>query len=270
VLLAAEAAAPPRSDQATDVPMSVRADESIVSLHGDDALPSVEARQLQASGYDSDMLMSMHADESSASLHDTEMAPPEAEGDAREWFWRAKNAETIDDVVKCLERANQLDPGNDMIASNLDWARERAEAARVAAKRKPQRETQEATAKATVWTRQHRKPNIALRALGTLMDLLRSGLALAAFAMGGALVLAALPDQLREDLSSTLGVPWLLAQIGAQSLSLPDASRLTSLVHVPLGDGYDLGLALPYALGFLAMFIGMGLMRREPSPSSPQ
>jgi hypothetical protein len=102
------------------------------------------------------------------------------------------------------------------------------------------------------------------------MDLLRAVLALAAFAMGGALVLAALPDQLRAEVSSTLGVPWILAQIGAQGLSLPDASRLTSLVHVPLGDGYDLGLALPYALGFLAMFIGMGLMRREPSPGTPQ
>jgi hypothetical protein len=88
--------------------------------------------------------------------------------------------------------------------------------------------------------------------------------------MGGALVLAALPDQLRDDLSSTLNIPWILSQIGAPGLSLPDASRLTSLVHIPLWDGYDLGLALPYALGFLAMFIGMGLMRREPSPSTPR
>jgi hypothetical protein len=197
--------------------------------------------------------------------------PLEAGEDAREWFWRAKNAETIDDVVECLERAHQLDPGNDMIASNLDWARQRAEAKRAAAKRKTQRaETDAATAPATIWTRQHRPPNTALRALGTLMDLMRAGLALAAYAMGGALVLAALPDQLREDLSSMLGIPWILSQIGAPAVSLPDASRLTSLVHVPLGDGYDLGLALPYALGFLAMFIGMGLMRREPSPSTPR
>jgi hypothetical protein len=39
------------------------------------------------------------------------------------------------------------------------------------------------------------------------------------------------------------------------------------LVHVPLGGGYDLGLALPYALGFLAMFIGMSLLHRNIEPS---
>jgi hypothetical protein len=38
-----------------------------------------------------------------------------------------------------------------------------------------------------------------------------------------------------------------------------------SLVHVPLGGGYDLGLTVPYAIGFLALFVGLGILRREPS-----
>jgi hypothetical protein len=179
-----------------------------------------------------------------------------ADMDAREWFWRAKNADTLDELVACLERAHGLEPGNAMIASNLEWAILRRDAQREANKAKRAKAPQRPPA-ATVWTAQSR-PGPALRALALILDLCRATLALAAFVVAAALLCSSLPEQAREALLSTIGVPaWWL----------PDAGRVTSLVRVPLGGGYDLGQALPYTLGFLAMFVGMGLLHREPSPS---
>jgi hypothetical protein len=185
---------------------------------------------------------------------------------AREWFWRAKNAETLDDVVECLEQAHALEPSNEMIAGNLEWATERRDAQRKAAKAAKHKPTNDRSPEPPL--RAHRGgPGLAIRSQALVLDLARAALAMAAFALGGIVLLSALPAALKEELSSAIGLTSLLAQTGLPLLELPDASRLTSLVHVPLGGGYDLGLALPYALGFLAMFIGMSLLHRNIEPS---
>jgi hypothetical protein len=43
-------------------------------------------------------------------------------------------------------------------------------------------------------------------------------------------------------------------------LPVPDASAVTALVQVTLAGGYEIGSALPYGLGFLALFVGLGLL----------
>jgi hypothetical protein len=168
--------------------------------------------------------------------------------DAKEWFWRAKNAETLDDLIKCLERAHALDPGNEMIASNLDLAKERREVKRKVAKVKPPRKA--ATPPLHLYSRP--RTNIVMRLATALLGLLRTSAGLAVLAVGGVVLVSGLPARVRSELPT----PWL-----------PDVSGLTSLVHVPLGGGYDLGMAFPYAIGFLALFVGFGLLHREPSPS---
>ncbi len=53
-------------------------------------------------------------------------APAEyAELMKRAWFWRAKTAETLDDVVYSLEQGLLLDPGNLQLQAHMAWARQR-------------------------------------------------------------------------------------------------------------------------------------------------
>jgi hypothetical protein len=101
-----------------------------------------------------------------------------------------------------------------------------------------------------------------MRLAAALIGLVRTSAGLVVLAVGGVVILAGLPASLRTDLLSAVGgppTPWL-----------PDVSGLASLVHVPLGGGYDLGTAFPYAIGFLAVFIGFGLLHRQPSPNAGQ
>ena len=166
---------------------------------------------------------------------------------AREWFWRAKNADTLDELVQCLERASALDPTNEMIATNLEWAKERLEAQRQAAKAKQPRET--VTAQPALYSARRKNP--LKQMASAVLNLVRVVAALGVIGAGVVVVVGALPVQLKNSLQTPI--------------ELPDTSGLVELVHVPLGGGYDLGMALPYALGFLALFIGMGLLQREPS-----
>ncbi|HYY90000.1 MAG TPA: hypothetical protein VFA49_14480, partial [Chloroflexota bacterium] len=48
----------------------------------------------------------------------------------RAWFWRAKTAESLDEVISCLQRALALEPGSTQIKANLDWAIQRREQAK--------------------------------------------------------------------------------------------------------------------------------------------
>jgi membrane protease YdiL (CAAX protease family)/tetratricopeptide (TPR) repeat protein len=43
----------------------------------------------------------------------------------RAWFWKAKTARTLDEIVRCLEQALELDPDNRMVAANLALFRQR-------------------------------------------------------------------------------------------------------------------------------------------------
>src|SRR6266542_2592673 len=119
---------------------------------------------------------------------------------ARGWFWRAKTADSLDEVIACLERANGLEPDNALIASNLVLTAQRREALRT-------------------------NP-----------------------------VPVTLPPGLRAAITDSSGL---------QSLPLPDARALTGLVQLAPVGGYELGSALPYGIGFLALFIGLGLLGDE-------
>jgi hypothetical protein len=167
--------------------------------------------------------------------------------DLRAWYWRAKTSETLNEVIDCLERAYALDQDNEQIASNLASARERQQAL----KNRPPASSNVNAAEAApgVWLR--RRPTFAQRAIRFVIELGRIQTALAAFAVGAVWLLTALPPALRTTI---LGVS------GLSSLSLPDTSRLTELAHLSLTSGYDVGSALPFAIGFLALFVGVGLM----------
>jgi hypothetical protein len=72
---------------------------------------------------------------------------------------------------------------------------------------------------------------------------------MAAFVVAAAWLVGALPPQLVQSV------------IGNAALdTLPIATRLTDLVHLSLAGGYDVGSMAPFAIGFLAAFVGMGLL----------
>jgi hypothetical protein len=41
------------------------------------------------------------------------------------WYWRAKTAPTLDEVIRCLERLLELTPGNAKVQADLNWALQR-------------------------------------------------------------------------------------------------------------------------------------------------
>ena len=172
--------------------------------------------------------------------------------DVAAWFWRAKTAETLDELIDCLTRANHLEPENALIASNLEWALQRRELNREAEKAAKAAEKL-AKAPAPSPLRQKR-PGPLSRAARGVLDLLRIGLAIGVLGLGAGWLLSGLPAQLRDI---------VLQPIGLGNMPLLDASRLTSLVHIPLGGGYDAASALPYWMGFFAVFVGLGLLQRE-------
>jgi len=191
-------------------------------------------------------------------LDETPVTTEGPHADAREWFLRAKNAETLDDLVKCLERAHALDPDNDMVSFNLEWAKERRETQKQAAKAAKAAPTPEKPAHAAPYSARKRRNLLVVVAMA-VFNLVRTAAALGVLAVGGAVLFSGLPARVRDDLLTHVGsppTPWL-----------PDLSGLSSLVHVPLAGGYDLGMTVPYAIGFLAMFVGFGLLHREPSLS---
>jgi hypothetical protein len=182
--------------------------------------------------------------------------PPDSEpppSTANAWFSRAKTAETLDEVIDCLKRATALEPDNQLFASSLERAKERRDAHRQAAKAKPV-----APAASGPMRIAGRRPNPLAGVANAIRASVRLALSITALLLGSAWLLSALPAPTRQA---------LLSASGLQITWLPDPRGVTSLVHVPLGGGYDLGLAVPYAIGFLALFVGLGILRREPSLS---
>ncbi len=168
---------------------------------------------------------------------------------ARGWFWRAKTADSLDEVIACLERANGLEPDNALIASNLVLTAQRREALRtnpVPVTLPPGR--------AEPATSFVRRSGLVHRTLWAAIDVSRAIGALAAFLLGTTWLLGALPPGLRAAIADSSGL---------QSLPLPDARALTGLVQLAPVGGYELGSALPYGIGFLALFIGLGLLGDE-------
>jgi hypothetical protein len=163
----------------------------------------------------------------------------------RAWFWRAKTAQTLDEVVACLRCALELDPANEQIQANLLSAQQRREP--------PAGSAATAPSATPVLLKMPRSasPRLAHTALRWCVELARTATAMAAFVVAAAWLLSALPDELRSA---------ILASGGLTTLPVPDASMLSGLVHMTLAGGYEVGSALPYVLGFLGLFVGIGLL----------
>ena len=170
--------------------------------------------------------------------------------DVSAWFWRAKTSETLDDLIDCLQNAAILEPSNVLINENLRSALQRLEAALAepVGQPVPSHVPQEPLPERLHGPRQ--LPGV----VRLLLNLITAVSALGAFVVGAVWLLSALPAELEHSLP----VPDGIIQV-----SVAKASRVTSLVHLMVAGGYDLGSAVPFAVGFLAVFIGIGLLNRE-------
>lgn len=171
----------------------------------------------------------------------TERAPR----DPRTWFWRAKTSETIEEVILCLKQAHEFDPNNALIASNLQWAVQRRDAARARPERAPS-----PVARAI----EQRGARAGRTLLALLMDLVFTAAAFLAIATGGVLLFSALPAALRAQFSSNAAF---------SAIPVVDLSAMTELLHLPLGGGYDAGMAVPYTVAMLALMVGVRLLRAD-------
>jgi hypothetical protein len=172
----------------------------------------------------------------------------------RAWFWRAKTAETVQEVVETLEQALKYEPDNLQIQAHLAWAKQRLER-----EQRVQEGTaaaaQVATAAQAPATGAHDATRALLRACGVAIRV-----------VGGlmALLLAAL--------WMTTGV---FPALGAYLTQLPatdeliirrlmltvNATALPGQGHLPLPVlHYDLGLSLPFVMAFLFVFTARGLL----------
>jgi hypothetical protein len=177
--------------------------------------------------------------------------------DVRAWFWRAKTAETLDEVIECLQRALKLEPTSSQIKANLDWAIQRRQQAKAPDAPRPIERPERPGRARTVAPSWLRAPSPAGRLLRWMVEVARAATALAAFVVAAVWLLTALPGEVRET---------ILSASGMSSLPLPDAAGfLLSRFGLQLGmlGGYNLASALPYGLGFLALFVGLGLLSAE-------
>ncbi|MHB8619702.1 MAG: hypothetical protein ACYDAG_09045, partial [Chloroflexota bacterium] len=170
------------------------------------------------------------------------------------WFWRAKTAETLDDLVTSLERGLSLDPGNVQMQAHLAWASQRLDRQR----RTLSVQAPAANPGAEV-VGQGRLPGQWLR---PTRDVLRLGGGLAGLALAtlwmtsGLLPVLTGPGSLLHPADRA----WLVRL--ALSLQVPRVPTAGQLPH--LLAGYNLSLSLPFVLAFLCLFTGRGLLRGEP------
>ena len=166
--------------------------------------------------------------------------------DVRAWFWRAKTAESLDEVIDCLERAAVLEPSSSQIKVNLDSAVRRREQARTARRSSAKRATQPLAP---------RRPTLGQRFRGLGLEITRCLTAVAAFGIGAAWLLSAVPPEVRLSIAAAADL---------RVLQVPDASAVFAELPLPvLGGGYRTASALPYGLGFLAEFVGFGLLSSQ-------
>lgn len=175
--------------------------------------------------------------------------------DARAWFWRARTAPTLDEVIACLERAASLAPDNDQVRVNLEWARARHERERALAEL-----TQPTSAAQPRRRPAPSRPPARLRygrAAATLAAAAISLVAATACLLVGALwLVGSLPEAALAGADERLS---LFARLTPQL----DLSALRGGAEWGLLNDYDPFSALPYAMGFLALLAGGGLLRRE-------
>ncbi|HVA26132.1 MAG TPA: hypothetical protein VMW62_17295 [Chloroflexota bacterium] len=184
----------------------------------------------------------------------TEQREPRGAGDAyhdvikRAWFWRAKTAETIGDVVESLEQALFYEPGNLQMQAHLAWARQRLERER---KLVPIEQATPPPAPAPL-------PEPAARWQGSLGVGVRMAGGLMALALAALWMTTAVMPALGRLLSQLPAGDELLLRRLILTLN---ATALPGQGHLPLPVvNYDLGLALPFVMAFSFVFTARGLM----------
>ncbi|MBI4498705.1 MAG: hypothetical protein HY689_12495 [Chloroflexi bacterium] len=179
--------------------------------------------------------------------------------DSRAWFWRAKTAAELTEVVTCLGHALAADPDNEQVQANFAWAMERLEREQQRGRFGQPFSPEEGHA-ALARSRQRPAPparSPVAQVRSGLSEALRWAAGMACLALAGYWLLAALAPVLP-----------------AEALPLPAAARevVGSLPSVeltgpePLQDllpGYRLLAGLPPTLAFLALFAGLGLLQRQ-------
>lgn len=168
----------------------------------------------------------------------------------RAWFWRAKTAETVEEVVDTLDQALKYEPGNLQIQAHLAWARQRLER---------DRRVQEGSAEAASIQR------VDLAVMARRRSIWR-GLGLAIRMAGGFMALALAALWMTTGVLPALG-SWLSQLPAGDELMLRrlmltvNAAALPGQGHLALPMfNYDLGLSLPFVLAFLFVFTARGLM----------
>jgi hypothetical protein len=170
--------------------------------------------------------------------------------DVRAWFWRAKTAETLDEVIACLQRAQKLEPTSSQIRASLEWAVRRREQARAPDAPRPIRQPERqprTSAPASL-----RAPSPAMKLLQFSLEVTRATTGLAGLLVASTWLLIALPPDMRQSVLTSLGLTAMpLPTLPAASLSLP---------HL---GAYNAASALPYGLAFLAIFVALGVLSAE-------
>lgn len=170
----------------------------------------------------------------------------------RAWFWRAKTAETVDEVVGTLEQALHYEPENLQIQAHLAWARQRLERDRHV--REGSKASAELVGAARPAAAKSRRFGL-LHAVGSFIRV-----------AGGLMALAFAALWMTTGVMPALGR--FLTQLPAGDELLLDkliltvnAAALPGHGHLPLPIvNYDLGLSLPFVMAFSFVFTARGLM----------
>src|SRR5581483_4086795 len=178
----------------------------------------------------------------------------------RAWFWRAKTAETVEDVVHSLQQGLILAPDNLQMQAHLAWAQQRLNRER----------RLQSTPSGQPWTSQPTSPltlstSAVYRAPVTrpgggpvVLDLIRMAGGFAALALAALWMTAGVFPALRTIASSLPAADQALLQRLILSIN---PAALPGKGHLPLPLlNYDLGLSLPFVLAFLFVFTARGLM----------
>ncbi|MBI4504141.1 MAG: hypothetical protein HY691_01280 [Chloroflexi bacterium] len=169
----------------------------------------------------------------------------------RAWFWLAKTAPTLDELIVCLEHALALEPANEQVRRNLVWALRRREQAREMA-------AVPADALAAIALRPtlDGRPAAGAELWSGLLGLVRAAGAAAAIMLGAAWFAGGLPPELRQA--------WPVGDYGLAALvPTVDLARGPAVAWLDLWPGYSVLSAAPFVLGFLSLFVAAGVLGRE-------
>jgi hypothetical protein len=170
----------------------------------------------------------------------------------RAWFWRAKTAETVEEVVQTLEQALRYEPENLQIQAHLAWARQRLER---------EKHVEEGAAEALQPVTLLPLPSSTRKRLSLL-----AAMGIGVRMVGGLMALALAALWMTTAVMPAVGqfltqLPAEDEQIVRRLLLTLNTAALPGEGHLPLPlINYDLGLALPFVLAFLFVFTARGLM----------